>query len=86
MGPSRHGCSIPQQLPLVLGCRTGRCPRVSSLPAGEGAPGACPAPGLGCGAAQSPTKMLPLMGCGSASISGCPAQMNALGSAGDGAG
>lgn len=35
---------------------------------------------------QSPTKMLLVMGCGSPSISGCPAQMNTLGLAREGCG
>lgn len=66
----------------------GRQLPVGFLPAGGGRGlGACPAAwGRAANAARSPTKMLLVMGCGSASISGCPAQMNTLGSAGEGRG
>lgn len=82
---------VPQPPRILSSCRgagrAGSCPQAPCQPAGAGRLGACPAPqGWAVGTARSPTKMPPVMGCGSASISGCPAQMNTPGSAGEGCG
>lgn len=65
-------------------------PEPQALPAGTGVTAGWLQPGWGLGARPLPplgspqTKMLFVMGCGSAFISGCPAQINTQGSAGKG--